>query len=350
MSFRPPRCPNPDCFGHRVPAANRIIRWGYYTARCRDKPEQRFRCRECRKTFSQQTFRHDYRDRRPDCNALLFELLTSGVGLRRCALILKIGATTAQKKMRKLSRTCKLLHQNLSPSLPPARAYLMDEEETYETASIRPLTVPILIERQTWFVVETDVGSIRRLAPAGTARRARQERDERKHGKRPDESRACVKRVFQSLRSRTYGRVELLTDQKSSYATLAREVLGANSIHATTSGSAPRTMRNPLFPINCMIAMSRDGCGRLRRRSWLVSKLAKWLSGQLAIYTVFRNYVRRRFNRDKPHETPAYLLGLLPRQLQPCEVVRWRQDWGTRSVHPASTSGAMTVVAGGATK
>lgn len=48
--------------------------------------------------------------------------------------------------------------------------------------------------------------------------------------------------------------------------------------------------------------MSRDGCGRLRRNSRLVSKLAKWLRGQLAIFAVFRNYVRRRFEKEKPQE------------------------------------------------
>lgn len=347
MSFRPPRCPNQNCSTHADPAAPRFVRWGYFQARCRERREQRFRCVACRKTFSRQTFRHDYRDRRPDCNDRLFELLTSGVGLRQAARLVKVAATTAQKKMRKLSRTCELLHQNLSTSLPQDRVYLMDEEESYENASIRPLTVPILMESKTWFVVATDVGSIRRLAPAGTARRRRQHRDEQKHGKRADESRECVGRVLEELQRRNPGKVQLLTDQKPSYATLACEVLGADVTHSTTAGSAPRTTHNPLFPINSMIAMSRDGCGRLRRNSWLVSKLAKWLRGQLAIFTVFRNYVRRRFNKDEPHETPAFLLGLLPRQLQPFEVVRWRQDWGKKSPHPTSLTGMATVPAGG---
>tara|TARA_R110002072_G_scaffold25443_4_gene85005 strand:- start:7552 stop:8568 length:1017 start_codon:yes stop_codon:yes gene_type:complete len=334
MSFRPPRCPSTDCLAHVDPQADRIIRWGYFKARCRDQREPRFRCLACRKTFSRQTFRHDYRDRRPDCNERLFEMLTSGIGLRQSARVLKIAASTAQKKMRKLSRTCELLHENLSGSLPPDRTYVMDEEETFESSSIRPLTVPILMENQTWFIVATGVGSIRRLAPPGTARRARQDREEKQFGKRKDQSRACVGEVLEALRRRTPGRIQLLTDQKSSYATLAREVFGAEVMHATTAGSAPRTPYNPLFPVNHMITMSRDGCGRLRRDPWLVSKLAKWLRGQLAIFTVFRNYVRRRFNRDEAHETPAHFLGLLPRQLQPDEVVRWRQDWGERSVHP----------------
>jgi transposase-like protein len=347
MSFRPPRCPNLHCPAHQDPGTNRIIRWGSFPARCREQREQRFRCLECRKTFSRQTFRYDYRDRRPDCNERLFELLTSGLGLRQAARVLKLGPSTVQKKMRKLSLTCELLHENLSRSLPPGRTYLLDEEESYENASIRPVTVPILIERQHWFVVATGVGSIRRLAPAGTARRARQDFDELRCGRRPDESRHCVAQVLRALRRKSSGRLGLLTDQKSSYATLAREVFDSDVTHATSAGSAPRTTQNPLFPINATIAMSRDNCGRLRRKSWLVSKRARWLRGQLAVFTVYRNYVRRRFNRDKPHETPAKLLGLVPRQLHPMEVVRWRQDWGIRSLHPISLHGGETVLAGG---
>ncbi|MFT4516176.1 MAG: transposase-like protein [Planctomycetota bacterium] len=346
MPFRPPRCPNLDCPAHQDPDMDRIIRWGYFPAQCREQREQRYRCLECRKTFSRQTFRYDYRDRRPDCNEHLFDLLISGVGLRQAARVLKLAPSTVQKKMRKLSRTCALLHENLSRSLPSGRTYLLDEEESYENASIRPLTVPILIEQQHWFVVATDVGSIRRLAPAGTARRKRQDFDERKHGRRLDESRHCVEQVLRALRRRTAGRLELLTDQKSSYATVAREVFGSDVTHATTAGSAPRTKHNPLFPINSTIAMSRDNCGRLRRKSWLVSKRARWLRGQLAVFTVYRNYVRSRSNRHKPHETPAKLLGLVSRQLQVMEVVRWRQDWGLRSLHPISLLGHETVLTG----
>lgn len=139
MSFLPPRCPNTGWPVHVGPAANRIIRWGYFPRRCRERREPRFRCLGCRKSFSRQTFRSDYRDRRPDCKDRLFELLTSGVGLSQAACVIKIAASSAQKKMRKLLRTCELMHENLSRPLPPDRAYVMDKEETYENASIRPL-------------------------------------------------------------------------------------------------------------------------------------------------------------------------------------------------------------------
>jgi hypothetical protein len=104
-----------------------------------------------------------------------------------------------------------------------------------------------------------------------------------------------------------------------------------------------RNTHNPLFPINTTLAMTRDNCGRLRRRSWLVTKKAERLQNHLHIFIIYRNYVRRRFNRDKETDTPAKFLGLLPRNLHRCEVLAWRQDWGDRSIHPMSRHGSHTV-------
>ncbi|HEX6812360.1 MAG TPA: hypothetical protein VF384_12100 [Planctomycetota bacterium] len=273
----------------------------------------------------------------------MFMLLISGVGLRQCARVLDGNPRSVQDKKQKIARTLGFLHGNLSPALPTGRAFVLDEEETYEGASIRPLTMPVLIEKETWFVVATAVGSIRRLAPAGSARRVRQQREERP-GPRRDQSRECVHAVLSTLAQKVpEGRILLHTDQKASYASIAKEVFGERLVHETTAGTLVRSTHNPLFPINTTLAMTRDNCGRLRRRSWLVTKKAERLQNHLLIFTVYRNYVRRRFNRDKEVNTPAKMLGLLPRNLRRHEVLAWRQDWGDLSIHPMSSDGSHSV-------
>ena len=337
MTFTPPRCPNQVCEQHRNPKPGFFVRNGRYRPRCRIEPVPRFFCRTCRRGFSAQTFRHDRGDRRPECNQPLFLMLTSGVSLRQCGRNLKLAIASVVQKLRKLARTCELLLHNLCPNLPPGRTFLLDEEETFEGASIRPLTMPVLIERETWFVVATAVGPIRRLAAAGSGRRVRQQREEAVRGEREDRSRECVRAVLQRLAALVpNGSVRVQTDQKSSYATLIREVFGDRATHETTAGSDPRTTRNPLFPINTTLAMTRDNNGRLRRKSWLVTKLAPYLQRQMMLFAVYRNYVRKRFNQDREGVTAGWLLGLVPRALTAAEVLRWRQDWGDRSIHPTS--------------
>jgi transposase-like protein len=343
MSFVPPRCPNPECPQHLNPTAGFYRHRGYYQPKCRDQPIPRFKCRACARGFSRQTFRHDYRDHRPHDNVAVFMLLVSGVGLRQLGRLLKIDAKSVQGKQRKMARTFGFLHENLTPRLPSGRSFLLDEEETYEQASIFPLTMPVLIEKETWFVVSTAVGSIRRLAKKGTARRARQDLAE-KQRRRPDESKKRVREVLQQLaRKVPEGNLKLLTDMKSSYATLGKEVFGDRLVHETTAGTEVRNISNPLFPINTTLAMTRDNCGRLRRRSWLVTKKAERLQHHMYLFTVYRNYVRRRFNHDPETNTPAKLLGLTPRNFVGEEVLAWRQDWAERSIHPMSIDGSRTV-------
>lgn len=345
MSFTPPRCPNRSCLLHTVPHPRFYWRNGTYTPDCRAEPQPRFKCRNCRRSFSRQTFRQDYCDRRPASNQALFHLLTSGTGLRQAGRVLGLAPSSVQHKMRKMARSCRWLQRNLARRLPAGRTYLLDEEETYARASIRTLTVPIVMEKESWFLVAATAGPIRRLARKGSKRRMWQDHDERRHGRRRDRSRSCVRGVLARLeRMVPDGPITLLTDEKSSYATLAKERFGARLQHVTTAGTAARTTRNPLFPINTTIAMSRDNMGRLRRKSWLVSKSPSRLRGHLQIFLVYRNFVRQRFNRDGDRNiTAATSLGLVPRALRVSEVLRWRQDWGDLSPHPLSFGAESTV-------
>lgn len=343
MQFTPPRCPQRDCSQHIAPAPKFYALHGSYHPQCRRAPVPRFRCRVCGRTFSRQTFRHDYCDRRPECNAPLFELLVSGSGLRQAARVLQLDVHAVQRKFHKIARTCRWLHRNFAARLPPDRTYLLDEEETYEKASIRPLTMPVLIDRDSYLVVATAVGPIRRLSSPGTRRRRLQDDGESRTGPRRDRSRRCVRAVMRRLRGSTAGRIELLSDEKVSYGQLGREVFGTDFCHSTTLSTLARGTFNPLFPINLTLAMTRDNCGRLRRRSWLVTEKRRCLQFHLHLFTAYRNYVRRRHNYDQPNETPGFLLGFVPRALRVREVLRWRQDWGEASIHPISRNAARAV-------
>ena len=125
----------------------------------------------------------------------------------------------------------------------------------------------------------------------------------------------------------------LYTDEKSTYPVLARQAFfGQHLVHERTNSRLARGTWNPLFPINHTEAMARDLLGRLRRDSWLVSKMRRYLDLGMAVWMAYRNYVRRRFNFDE--SSPAQDLGFVDRRMKPTELLSWRQDWGRRSIHP----------------
>ena len=344
IDFVPPRCPNRRCGAHRKPSPGFYRRIGTYQPQCRNEPIPRFKCRLCRRGFSRQTFRLDYRDKQPGKNGTLFQLLASGIGLRQTGRLVGLDVHAVQKKFRKVARHLRLLNRNLLPGLPAGRTYLLDELESFEFSSITPLTIPVLIERTSKFVVAVDVATIRRVAKAGSWRRRWLDRFEAKRGRVQDRGRNCVRRVFGRFAKLLGGNsADFVTDEKALYGRFCRQRFGAQVAHQTVSSKLPRTVYNPLFAVNLTDAMLRDNNGRLRRRSWLVSKSGRFLRLQIELFNAYRNWHRRRHNDDPEHLTPGVALGLCSRNLQVNELLAWRQDWRQRTIHPASATGLETV-------
>ena len=232
------------------------------------------------------------------------------------------------------------MNLNLQGPLPPGTSFHFDEIETYEgQRNTRPLSVPVLIETKTRFILWAESAPIR---PRGSMTKKRKQsiaRSEIQHGIRKDLSGRSVYRTLKRGADRVaMGRpVTLETDEKSSYPTIARKLFGKRLAHRQTNSKLVRLTFNPLFAINSEEANMRDLMGRLRRESWLVSKKRRYLDMALHVHIAYRNLVRYRFNDER--ESPAQLLNFLPRRLRPTELLSWRQDWGGRSVHPLSMTG-----------
>jgi transposase-like protein len=334
--FQPPRCPNRHCRQHRRPESRFYIRSGSYRARCRSHPIPRFTCHTCGRGFSRQTFRQDYRDHRPDLNARLFRLLASGVGLRQSSRILGLSLSCTQLKFRKIARHLRRVDLNLRGPLPGGSSLQFDELETFEgRRNTRPLSVPILIETESRYVLWAESAPIRPRGRMSEAREKAIRQDECRFGRRKDLSMRSVRRTLQRGADLTshFVKVELSTDEKSTYPNIARGIFGQGRlVHLRTNSKQARTTWNPLFPINHTEAMARDLLGRLRRDSWLVSEKRRYLDLGLALFGAWRNYARRRYNDDE--ESPAQMLGFVNCRMTEEQLLSWRQDWGGRSVHP----------------
>jgi hypothetical protein len=278
----------------------------------------------------------DYRDHRPDLNARLFRLLASGVGLRQSARNLELSPRCTELKARKIGRHLRDLNLNLRGPLSADASFQLDELETFEgRRNTRPLTVPVLIETESRFIVWAESAPIRPSGRMSAKRRAAIEADEERYGRRSDRSKRAIERTLAHAVPLTEGlaTIRFDTDEKPLYVPLLKEAFPGKQLeHRQTNSKVARDTRNPLFPINQTEAIARDLMGRLRRESWLVSKQRRWLDVALHVFIAYRNYVRRRFNRDE--ESSAQLLGFAPRKLTLHEALSWRQDDGERSIHP----------------
>ncbi|MCP4036156.1 MAG: hypothetical protein GY733_04410 [bacterium] len=332
--FTPPRCPRPACPAHADPPEEFFVRTGYYHPKCRSVPVPRFKCKVCRGGFSRQTFRMDYCDNKPHHNAPLFRLLASGLGLRQSARLLALSRRVTELKARKISRHLGRVNRNLTDQFAPGARFMLDEMETFEgERAVLPVTVPVLIEADSMYVLATDVAPIRPSGQMSEERRKAIQRAEARRGRREDWSRNALERTFRRLRvfTKDVGTLDFASDKKQLYSHLLRRFFGAKATHQKISSKLKRDQTNPLKHINLTNAMARDLCGRLRRESWLVSKARRYLRLQLYVFAAYRNFIRRRINRYP--ETPAQRLGFLPRAARFEDLLTWRQDWRWRSIH-----------------
>lgn len=329
MSFRPPACPFPECPSSRGPRF-RWCRKGAYLRRCDGRRVQRFLCLVCGRRFSTQTFRLDYRLRLPRLHLSIFDDFVSKVTMRQSARLRGHSRKTVAHRLRLLGEHCRAIHNQRLEVLESARRYRgrfqLDELETFEIdRRLQPVTVPILIESSSYFVIHAETADLPARGRLSRPKRRQKHLFEEKYGKRRSGSTRAVKRSFEVLAAITARdeRVRVTTDRKASYATIVRRLFGSRSRHVRASSRERRKYGSALFPINHTLAMVRDNVSRLVRRTWAVSKRRQRLDLHLWIWAVWRNYVRGITVRA-PRTTPAMAWGAATRPWPKASFLRWQ--------------------------
>jgi transposase-like protein len=333
MAFRPPCCPHPACPSRSAALPFTWQRRGHFTRRCDGRRVQRFRCRACRRSFSTQTFRLDYRLQQPRLHLALFDELVSKVTLRQSARLRGASRKTIAHRLELLGRLGEQFHRHMLQGACRrgglAGTFQLDELETYETdRRLQPVTVPVLIERKSYFVLHTAVAPLAARGGLQPRDRERKLAREKLFGKRRSGSRRVVGESFDVLQSVVAGRgpVVVQTDRKQSYASLLARRFGGRLWHERTSSREKRGYSNPLFPINHTLAMMRDGLSRLVRRTWAGAKRREKLGRHLWIWVLWRNYVRG-ITVGAPRTTPAMAAGVSERPWRKADLLRWRGEF-----------------------
>ncbi|MFH1834464.1 MAG: hypothetical protein ABH877_05515 [bacterium] len=113
---------------------------------------------------------------------------------------------------------------------------------------------------------------------------------------------------------------------------LRRTTPGPVIDHQVTPSTDPRTCANPLFPVNLADLLLRH-CGANHRRETIAfSKRRQAAIERLAVFTVWRNCIKSR-REKQPGETAAMRAGVLDRRLGWEEVFR-RRLFPCRSLLP----------------
>ena len=323
MRFRrPPHCPTPSCDSRTNPSTWRFIKKGFYRRDRVPKRVQKYLCTHCGRSFSSQTFSTTYWLKRPDLLEPTFHRLVSCSGFRQIAREFGVSHSTIRHLSDRLGRHCLLFHEQMRPKTCPVEPLVLDGFRAFEHSQYWPLDLNLVVGTS-FFVYGFNDAELRRSGTMRPSQAVKRQILERKYG-RPDPQ-ATRKRVEELLRRVVPpgGAVELRSDEHPSYPRAMKRLSDRTFFHEQTSSKEARTTSNPLFAVNLSDNLLRHSSANHKRETIAFSKRRQSALYRLAIWTVWRNYMKDR-SENRKVGPPAKALGLVKKALSLAQVLSRR--------------------------
>lgn len=302
-------CPRSTCLGASFgPSLRPSVRRGFFYRKSDRKKIYRFRCKHCSRYFSLATSDPCFGLKKRTINPHFIRLLCSGVSMRRCARILAVHDRTIQRRLVFFASIARLRHADFLETLKsnPCTSIQFDELKTSEHTKLKPLSVPIAVQKKTRKILAIEVCRI--PADGLLARQA-----VAKYGFRPNERDLGLERLFEVLKSVVHPEAAIMSDEWPGYPKHVRRVFPRASYTQVKGergavvgqGELKKVKFDPLFSLNHTCAMLRANICRLIRRTWCTTKRRDRLLDHLMIYTVFHNEVLTEKERGPRKRPPS---------------------------------------------
>ena len=158
----PPFCPRTTCRNHQAPTGKK---WYYSIGRYHTKahgPVQRFICRVCGKTFSEQTFRLSYYLHRKISFRAIFSNITACSGIRALARSFQVTDKVISNRVGRLARQAMGLMASLRSSQRFSEDVTADGFVSYIRSQYSPNNIHHLIGTDSQYVYACDLAYLRR--------------------------------------------------------------------------------------------------------------------------------------------------------------------------------------------
>ncbi len=282
----------PFCDSTHCPSGcqSQPTRRGFFKRFCDEVRVQRYRCPQCKKTFSSATHQYDYRHRKRKENLILLKLFTSGVSQRRSAFITKLNRKSVVRKFIQISLYAhKLIKLDLQKQA-LCEIVEFDDLETFEHTKCKPLSTTLMGQHKRPRVLGFEVS----VMPAN-GKLAKISRE--KYGIRKDERAKAREDLFKKVKPYLAEGALIKSDMNPHYAKVVRDHFPKSEHKAykgargciTGQGELKKLANDPLFSLNHTCAMMRANMNRLFRRTWCTTKKKERLDLHLALYSYVHN-------------------------------------------------------------
>lgn len=333
--FRPPHCPWPECYAHLVRGRSyRAIRHGsFYRACDPHRRVPRFKCPTCHRTFSRQTFATSYYMKRPDLLHRVAGMLVAGCGLRAIARELECAHGTVGGQCRRLAQHALVFHElSLTHIDELNEPIVLDHFETFVRSQVERVGVATVVGKDSWFVFALDGVRYR-----GAMRRSRRKQALKRTIETPPSGEVVrsTRETLQKVLALTERPLRLISDDHVAYAPAIRglEADGAriqreihrNPLrgHGDPEGKA-RARDAAMFPIDLLHKLIRHLQQHHSRETIAFGRTTADTVGRLAIFAVWRNFIKKLTERRPCNDSPATQLGIADKRWKWTEVLAER--------------------------
>jgi hypothetical protein len=241
------------------------------------------------------------------------------MGNRQIARALGCSHATVTHLLARLGRHCLLFQRHLTRQASPPADIAIDGFVTFEFSQNFPFEHLLAVDTATSFIDHFTDAPLRRSGRMTPRQKHRRQELEMLFGRPPTRAVefATEELVGQALRGAV--RAVVRSDEHQAYRRALRRV-ACQIEHRTISSRALRDHRNPLFEINALDSFLRHSSANHRRETIAASKRRQASSERLAVFMVYRNFVKWR-HENRPGATPAMLRGIVSRALTAREIL-----------------------------
>lgn len=296
-------CPNRGCRLHYPPfprGRGWYERWGVYGTAAFGRV-QRYRCKGCGKTFSEQSFRLDYYSKRVVDYRMVERGLSEGMSEAGVGRWCGVSGKVVRNKVGRLARQAVWVQGKLVGQLEWGEGLVADGFESWCRSQYWPGHVNWVVGQSSQMVYLQEYVTLRRKGRMREAQRRRREAGERRWRADPQGLEQSFERIGEELerwiRRQPESSLILTTDEHPAYVRGLHRVVGLESLrregrftHHRVSARLARTRSNPLFAVNYLDRQVRKDVANHVRETTRAARNVNDLMNRLAIYRVVHNY------------------------------------------------------------
>jgi len=264
-----------------------------------------------------------YWQKRPKLIEPIFSMVVGCMANRQIARALGCAPSTVTHQISRLGRHCLLFQAQELERIASVGEIVIDGFESFEYSQYFPFHHNVAVEVESgYFLFHTD-SPLRRKGRMTAHQKRRRRELEAALGKPPPRAiQTSIRELLEPIAAKG-DTLAIRSDDHKAYPPAMRQ-LGCRITHSVTSSKERRDNRNPLWEVNLVDLMIRHSTAAHKRETIAWAKRRQASAEKLAIFQVWRNYVKRRWENG-PAESSAMLKGLASRLMRAGDILsgRW---------------------------